>query len=145
MCAARTLRSMVAAIHCKSEASVSAAEPLAVLIVDDQKSIRDGLVALIEASGLPWRAIYTAASREEALAVVQRHAPEVILLDIDLAGDDGLALLAQLEHHERVLVLSTHDDAASRQRAMSLGAAGFARKTDPGDSLLGQLAQLAAG
>jgi DNA-binding NarL/FixJ family response regulator len=124
---------------------VSASESLAVLIVDDQKAVRDGLVSLIEASGLQWRAIYTAASRDEALAIVQRHAPEVILLDIDLAGDDGLALLAQLERHERVLVLSTHDDAASRQRAMSLGAAGFARKTDPGDSLLGQLAQLAAG
>ncbi len=121
-----------------------ASERLAVLVVDDQKTMRDGLVGLIAASGIPWRAVYAAASRDEALAIVQRQAPEVIVLDIDLAGDDGLALIAQLERHERVLVLTTHADAASRQRAMSLGAAGFARKGEPGDALLAHLAAVAA-
>lgn len=117
--------------------------PLVALVVDDEPALREGLMGLIAASGLPWRAVYAAASRAEALAIVQRHAPDLILLDVDLAGDDGLALLAQLSGHERVLILSSHDDAATRRRALALGAAGFARKSEPAESLLRKLASLA--
>jgi len=141
---ARAQRSIDLPIRRNFEPAVSASDLLAVLVVDDQKAVRDGLVSLIAASGMPWRAVYAAASRDEAMVIVRRHAPEVIVLDIDLAGDDGLALLSQLDRHERVLVLTTHDDAMSRQRALWLGATGFARKGEPSNALLLHLAAVAA-
>lgn len=114
----------------------------AVLVVDDQPALRDGLVRLLRASSLAWRGVYAAASRAEAVDLLERYGPELVLLDMDLAGDDGLALFAQLHHHERVLVLTTHDDAESYRRAIALGAAGFARKSDPPARLLQQIAAL---
>lgn len=112
------------------------------MVVDDQPALRDGLVRLIASSGLPLNGLFAAASLLEALAIVQRHSPDVIVLDVDLAGDDGLSLMRQLSGHESVLVLTSQDDAATRQRALALGAAGFARKSDPAQSLMAQLADL---
>jgi len=112
------------------------------MVVDDQPALRDGLMRLIASSGLPLNGLFAAASLVEALAIVQRHAPDVIVLDVDLAGEDGLSLMRQLSGHESVLVLSSQDDAATRHRALALGAAGFARKSDPARSLVAQLAAL---
>lgn len=119
-----------------------ATRPMSLLVVDDEPALREGLLQLFAASSLPLLALFAAGSRADALLIVRQHAPEVIVLDIDLAGDDGLALLPALHGHERVLVLSSQDDAATRHRALTLGAAGFASKREPGRVLLQQLSEL---
>ena len=65
----------------------------------------------------------------------------VFLLTGVLAGEDGLALIPQLAP-AAVLVLSSHGDAATRQRAARQGAGAFTEKHQPAAELLGALLRL---
>lgn len=119
-------------------------EGVAVLVVDDEPAVRQGLVALITAACMAPRGVYGAASCEQALAAVHRHAPDLVVLDIDLAGQDGLALIGQLPGRERVLVLSADPPHEARRRALAAGAAAFVGKHEPAADLLAALKALAA-
>lgn len=105
--------------------------PAAVLVVDDQLAVREGLARLIAASGLVLRGIHTAANSAQALALMQSVRPELVLLDVDLAGEDGLALLPKMVPTARVLVLTSHGDEHTRARARSGGASDFLHKQHP--------------
>ena len=69
----------------------AALAPIAVLLVDDQLAVRQGLARLIASSALPLRAVASAATGPEALRLAAALRPEVVVLDADLAGEDGLA------------------------------------------------------
>lgn len=105
--------------------------PAAVLVVDDQLAVREGLARLIAASGLVLRGIHTAANSAQALALMHSVRPELVLLDVDLAGEDGLALLPQMVPIARVLVLTSHGDEQTRARARNGGASDFLHKQHP--------------
>jgi two-component system, NarL family, nitrate/nitrite response regulator NarL len=114
-----------------------------VLVVDDQRTVRDGLVRLIRnATDLGVREVRTAATPAEALREFRVARPDVVLLDVDLAGEDGLALIPWLVPACRVMVLTSHADAPTRVRAARLGAHVFMDKTAPASTLLAQLARL---
>jgi DNA-binding NarL/FixJ family response regulator len=114
-----------------------------VLVVDDQRTVRDGLARLIRnAAGLGVSEVRTAATPAEALRELRIACPDVVLLDVDLAGEDGLALLPRLVPACRVMVLTSHADAPTRARAARLGAHLFTDKMAPASTLLAQLARL---
>ncbi|HLL88679.1 MAG TPA: response regulator [Tepidisphaeraceae bacterium] len=66
----------------------------AVLIVEDERTSRRALTALLEESGYRTQAV---ASAEEALEVLDGHSPDIALIDIDLPGMSGLELITRLE------------------------------------------------
>jgi two-component system nitrate/nitrite response regulator NarL len=115
-----------------------------VLVIDDQLAVREGLARLLACARIPLRGIRTAASAAEALIAVRQLRPEVILLDVDLAGEDGLALLPQLAADAGVLVLTSHGDATTRARAMRLGALAFIEKHQPAADLLAGVVVIAS-
>ncbi|MES2715593.1 MAG: response regulator transcription factor [Pseudomonadota bacterium] len=115
---------------------------LAVLVVDDQAAVRDGVARLIACAPLTLRQVCTAATAEHALRLAAWLQPDLVVLDVDLAGGDGLALIAQLAP-ATVLVLSCHSDVGTRERAQRLGAGAFIEKHQPAAELLGALVQLA--
>lgn len=126
-------------IHTSTPASASAVEPLLpapsgavhVLIVDDQAAVRRGLARLLQ--GLPGLVVLEAASVAEAHDQAHACTPDVVLLDVDLAGDDGLVLLPVLAPTSTVIVVSSHaGDPATRTRALALGAALVVDKAQPG-------------
>ena len=112
--------------------------PVAVLVVDDQRAVREGLARLIAAAPLAIRSIGTAATGAEALTLAATLVPEVVVLDVDLAGEDGLALIGRFGPRAAVLVLTCHGDAATRERAARLGARAFLEKHQPAAELLGR-------
>jgi two-component system nitrate/nitrite response regulator NarL len=118
--------------------------PIAVLVVDDQPTVREALVRLIGCVPLALRAVQGAGNSAEALEAARTLRPEVIVLDVDLGGEDGLALLPQLTTDARVLVLSSRSDAATRARALQGGASAFVDKQEPAAVLLGCLVDLAS-
>jgi two-component system, NarL family, nitrate/nitrite response regulator NarL len=126
-----------------SAAIPTLAAPIAVLVVDDQLAVREGLTRLIACGQIPLRCVFTAATVAEALRMAQLHRPEVVVLDVDLAGDDGLALLPQLAPSVAVLVLTSHGDTATRARALLLGAMAFVEKHQPAADLLGAIVRIA--
>lgn len=120
------------------------AGPIAVLVVDDQPTVREALIRLIACVPFALRAVEGAGSSAEALEVAHRLRPEVIVLDVDLGGEDGLALLPLFAPHAHVLVLSSRGDAPTRQRALRAGASAFVDKQQPAADLLSCLVDLAS-
>jgi len=113
-----------------------------VLVIDDQRAVREGVARLISCAGMAVRQIRTAGSAAEALREVRQCHPEVVVLDVDLDGDDGLALLPELAREAGVLVLTSHGDQSTRARARHLGALCFVEKHQPAADLLAGVAEL---
>lgn len=114
-------------------------ESLSVLVVDDHAGVRAGLVSLIDSVAPALRAVGAAATPEEALSLNQRLQPHVVLLDIDLGGEDGLALIPALRAAGRceVVVLTSLTDPRAWDRAMTCGAHACLHKTASAGELLG--------
>jgi len=110
--------------------------PIGVLVVDDQLAVREGVARLITCSATPLLYVSTAATGTEALRAAARLHPNVVVLDADLDGEDGLALIPQLALTAGVLVLTSHGDAGTRARAAGLGASAFIEKHQPAAELL---------
>lgn len=90
-------------------------KPIGVLVVDDQVAVRTGLARLIDCAPLAVRAVCNAATGAEAQRTAAWLHPEVVVLDADLAGEDGLALIPKLAP-AAVVVLTCHCDSATRAR-----------------------------
>jgi two-component system, NarL family, nitrate/nitrite response regulator NarL len=95
-----------------------------VVLVDDHAVVRAGLRMLIESRpGL--LVVGEAATTADALTVAGREQPDIILLDLDLGGDNGLTILPELfatAKQSRVLMLTGVRDPEEHQRAVRLGA-----------------------
>lgn len=121
--------------------------PARVLIVDDHPLMRDGLVELI--SGETDVAVCGEAdSAASALAAVDTLNPDIVVLDLTLGADDGVALVATI--HERspalpILVLSMHDETLYAERLLGLGARGYVMKQEASEVFLFALRKLLGG
>ncbi|MDQ3474259.1 MAG: sigma-54-dependent Fis family transcriptional regulator, partial [Acidobacteriota bacterium] len=99
-----------------------------ILIVDDERGIRDTLRAVMADEGF---AIDAVASGEECLKAVERRAYDCILLDVWLPGIDGLETLKQLREagaDAAVVIISGHGNVETAVRATKLGAFDFIEK-----------------
>ena len=118
-----------------------------VLVVDDHPLFREGLhLALASAADL--EEIGAAGSAAEALALIERALPEVVLCDINLPGMDGLALARQVRRlypQVRVVMLTLHMDDERILAAIRAGAAGFLTKDAAGAELVATIRQVARG
>jgi len=106
-------------------------------LLDDHTIVREGLRAVLEASGM--RVVGESDSVSEALSDIVRLVPDVVLLDLGLRERSGLDLLAQLAGRNlptRVLVLTVSDRPWHVAEAMRLGAAGYVLKGASGEEVL---------
>jgi two-component system nitrate/nitrite response regulator NarL len=117
--------------------------PPSLLIVDDQSLVREGLSRLLRSATLPLGSVHAVATAAEALAYARAARPDIVLLDVDLDGEDGLSLLSQLGPHPHVMVLTSLTDAATRTRAFGLGASAFVGKHEPASHMLDEVRELA--
>lgn len=100
---------------------------LRVLIVDDHPVVREGLRGMLEREP-DIEVAGEAGSGDEAVAVVPRLRPDVVLMDLRMPGGDGVAAIARLGAGERVIVLTTYEDDGEILRALAAGAAGYLLK-----------------
>ncbi len=106
-------------------------EPTRILVVDDDPILCE--FASVHLS-TPATTIDCVGDGATALAVLERReAPDIVLLDIEMPGFDGFALLERIRADERlkdlpVVMLTSHEDIGSIDRAYRLGATSFATK-----------------
>jgi DNA-binding NarL/FixJ family response regulator len=104
--------------------------PLRVIVADDQASVREGLVLLLDA--LPGiDVVAAAADGRQALELVAEHRPDAILLDLHMPVLDGIGATRRLtaEHPDvAVVVLTTYVDDASVLDALRAGARSYLTK-----------------
>jgi two-component system cell cycle sensor histidine kinase/response regulator CckA len=104
--------------------------PARVLIVDDERHNRDLMEVMLTPEGL---LLQTAASGEEALAIVAKQPPDLILLDIMMPGMDGYQVATKLKGNLAtknipIIVVTALDDRDARVRGLSAGAEDFLTK-----------------
>ncbi|MDQ1585194.1 MAG: hypothetical protein QOJ90_1743 [Actinomycetota bacterium] len=117
-----------------------------VVIADDQDLVRSGLEMVLTARGCD--VVGQAGDGQEAVEVVRRLQPDVVLMDIRMPLLDGIAATRQLTEARvpsRVLVLTTYDLDHYVYGALRAGAAGFLLKATPPDRLVAGIETVAAG
>lgn len=114
------------------------ARPITIMIVDDHVVIRSGLRMLIE-HDQQMLVVAQAGNRTEALERAASSHPDVIILDLLLGDEDGLAFLPELcqaSPNSRVLVLTGVPNPDAHRRAIRRGAMGIVLKEHAADQLL---------
>ena len=118
-----------------------------VLLVDDDPLVRSGLRMLL--GGAPEiEVVAEAEDGDEVLAAVDRHRPDVVLMDIRMPRLDGVSaagLLARQPTPPKVLMLTTFDADDLVLRALRAGAAGFLLKDTPPAEIVRAIELVAAG
>ncbi|KAB2352558.1 response regulator [Actinomadura rudentiformis] len=120
---------------------------ITVLLVDDEALVRAGLRMILETAD-DLTVIGEAATGREAIDLVGRAGPDVVLMDIRMPGLDGLTATAAIRARNRppaVIVLTTFDTDDAVFRALEAGATGFLLKDTPPRDLLQAVRQAAAG
>lgn len=103
-----------------------------ILLIDDHQSFLWGMVKLIESDGPAMTVIGTASDISQALVIAQREQPDIILLDIDLHGENSLDSMPLLREATSavVLILTGVRDAETHERAVLSGARGVVQKEE---------------
>jgi DNA-binding NarL/FixJ family response regulator len=118
-----------------------------VVLVDDHPVVREGLAYLLGEQP-DFEVVGQAEDADEALAVIERSAPRVLVLDLSLKGQQAFALLAGLKDRWpalRILILSMHDEDLYAERLLALGAHGYVMKQEEPVEFLRALRRVAAG
>jgi DNA-binding NarL/FixJ family response regulator len=118
-----------------------------ILIVDDHPLMRDGLLDLM-AGESDLEVCGQADCAATALAAVATLQPDVVVLDLTLGSDDGIALLATLHAQNlslKILVLSMHDECLFAERILAMGARGYLMKEAASEVFLFALRTVIAG
>jgi len=107
-----------------------AENPARILIVDDERHNRQLLEVMLAPEGFH---LLTAASGEEALAMVERQPPDLILLDVMMPGMDGYQMAAGIKSNLAtknipIIMVTALDDRPSRMQGLNAGAEDYLTK-----------------
>jgi two-component system KDP operon response regulator KdpE len=112
--------------------------PATVLVVEDDKPLRLTLAATLKAAGYR---VVEAENAAEALRWHAHHAPDLVLLDLGLPDQDGMAVIAKLRERgpTPIVVLTARDREAQKVAALDAGADDYVTKPFGVDELLARL------
>ncbi|MEZ0308896.1 MAG: response regulator [Ramlibacter sp.] len=112
--------------------------PTTILVVDDNRHMRRLLLEMLQAAW-PGASVLEAADADAAIAQCRDAAPRVVVMDVHLAGRDGIettALVRLLYPGIAVVICSGHDGRAYRDAANKAGAAAYVGKSEVSTALI---------
>jgi len=118
-----------------------------VVLVDDQALVRGALAALLDLE-IDLTVVGEASSATEAIALAASVTPDVVLMDVDMPGMDGIEATAALRASgstARVLIVTTYGRPGYLRRALQAGACGFVVKDTPAAQLADAVRRVHAG
>jgi two-component system, NarL family, response regulator NreC len=122
-------------------------EPIRVILADDHRLLRQGLKALLR--GAPDISIVgEASSGDEAVAIALRAKPDVVVMDLDMAGGDGASATRTLAREApaiRVLILTMHTEEEGLLPLLADGARGYLAKNTADSELVDAIRVVASG
>lgn len=120
--------------------------PLKVVLIEDSVLLRQTLGAILdELAGV--EVVGGAADECSAIELLQRHRPDLAIVDLQLQAGSGLGVLQALSRNPdrfgnpRAVVFSNHRQAVIRERCLALGVEGFFDKATQLDDLLAYVRQ----
>jgi DNA-binding NarL/FixJ family response regulator len=118
-----------------------------IAIVEDNKVIRESLMEFVH--GDPeCRCVCACATAEEALKIIPKHEPEIILMDIQLPNMSGIECLAQLKQmlpSAQVIMVTVYEDTERIFKALRMGACGYLLKRCAPEELIAAIREVRQG
>jgi DNA-binding NarL/FixJ family response regulator len=121
--------------------------PCSIVLVDDHKMVRDGIRTILE-RGAEFHVVGEAENGPDAVALCEKLAPELALMDIGLPGMNGIEATTEILRRSpgvKVVILSMYDDENSVVGAIRSGARAFVLKKASSGELLDALRTVARG
>lgn len=118
-----------------------------ILVVDDHPMLRKGVIDLLELEA-DLCDVDQASSGEEAIRVALTHEPDLILLDLNMKGMDGISTIKALRENDifsRIVIFSVTDSIDCIQSAISAGADGYILKDSEPEELIALVRQGVSG
>lgn len=114
------------------------ATPIRVMLVDDHRSVLWGLEKLIDGEKPRMEVVAKATDCATAIKLAGEACPHVVVLDLDLAGENGADIIPELINgaKTRVVVLTGMRDGKARETSIVRGASGLVQKEEPAETLL---------
>jgi DNA-binding NarL/FixJ family response regulator len=122
-------------------------EPIKIIIVEDDEAVRNGLRMLINGSD-GYSCPVACGSAEEALEVIPEHLPQVVLMDINLPGMNGIECVICIKNtwpEIQVMMLTVFDNTDEIFKSLTAGASGYLLKKTPPARLLEAITDLVNG
>ncbi len=110
---------------------------ITVLIADDQRLLREGLTTLLNLTG-DIRIVGQASNGDEAISLAKQHQPDVVLMDIQMPHNDGVAATQAIHSAQpqtQIIMLTTFADDDYLFAALRAGACGYLLKDIPSEQL----------
>jgi DNA-binding NarL/FixJ family response regulator len=122
-------------------------DSIKVMLVDDHEVVLEGLIRILEKQG-GIKIVSVARSAEEALGKVARFPPDVIIVDIQLPGMNGIELIKRIKStypEIEAITLTVFDDEQFAKQAIKAGAIGYVIKDAAKDELVKAVRAAAKG
>lgn len=120
------------------ESSAKTSDVIRVFLVDEHPAIRKVLAAAVgEKEGM--KVVGSRSNGNEALPLIQKHRPDVVVAEISLGGVDGFTLTRRIRSQTsdtRIIVFSRYKKSVYAEWAIRAGASGYVRKTKPTQEVL---------
>jgi DNA-binding NarL/FixJ family response regulator len=121
--------------------------PIRVVLIDEQQLFRAGIRSILSRGG-DMMVAGEAGNRTEALAMVQREQPDVVLMDLSVTVDDDFSLIRELmaaSESTKILILTAVQDGELQRKAVRLGAKGLLSKDASAEVLIKAVQRVQAG
>lgn len=118
-----------------------------ILIADDHELIRNGIKSTLKAKR-DFKIAGEASNGNEAMQLLLKHKPDVLLLDISMPGLSGIEVAQEIKVQGidvKILFLTMYDGYEYINKCLEVGASGYLVKTDAGDELVQAITTIAEG
>lgn len=118
-----------------------------IAIVEDNRVIRESLMEFVQ-SDPECRIVCACATAEEALKLIPKHQPDIVLMDIQLPSQSGIECTAQLKQllpAVQIIMVTVYEDTERIFKALRAGACGYLLKRCTTDELLGAIRDVRQG
>lgn len=118
--------------------------PITIFLVDDHHVVRQGIRNLLETEP-DFSVVGEASTGLEAVQMIERLTPDVVVLDLMMPGLNGLEVTRQVQAKTKVLILSMHSNEAYVLEALQNGAYGYVLKDSTAEELIQAVHEVARG
>lgn len=122
-------------------------DSIRIALIDDHALVRDGVRALLEMVER-FKVVGETGCGKEALTLIERERPDIVIMDIGLKDINGLELTATLKQRQptlKVLILSMYDNQEYVSQSLRAGASGYVLKDAPSREIVSAIEVLAVG
>lgn len=119
-----------------------------ILLVDDHPLLRTSVRDYLGRASARFEVIGEAGSADEAWQTVVQHEPDLVIMDVEIPGEDGIALTKRIRAafpRTQIVILTGHTEAQKINNALEMGASGYVLKSCTSEELVVAVEAVLAG